>query len=127
MLEKVVVPWCKSVAGDRPWVWQQDSAPAHMSKKTQAWLQDREVSGVYSHVPFSHWPPSSPDCNPLDYFVWSYVETMTNRKAHPTKGSLVAAIKAEFAKMDPALVKKACFRFRSRLEAVVAADGSYFE
>ena len=103
VLEKVVVPWCKSVAGDRLWVWQQDSAPTHMSKKTQAWLQDREVSGVYSHVPFSHWPPSSPDCNPLDYFVWSYVETMTNRKAHPTKGSLVAAIKAEFAKMDPAL------------------------
>ena len=35
----VVIPWCNQVAGGRPWVWQQDSAPAHKSKETQAWLQ----------------------------------------------------------------------------------------
>ena len=35
---KSVVIWCNQVAGGRPWVWQQDSAPAHKSKETQAWL-----------------------------------------------------------------------------------------
>ena len=49
----VVIPWCNQVAGGRPWMWQQDSAPAHKSKETQTWLQkDR-----YDFVPFSHWPP----------------------------------------------------------------------
>ena len=29
MLKSVVIPWCNQVAGGRPWVCQQDSAPAH--------------------------------------------------------------------------------------------------
>ena len=36
VLKSVVIPWCNQVAGGRPWVWQQDSASAHMSKETQA-------------------------------------------------------------------------------------------
>ena len=67
VLNSVVIPWCNQVAGGRPWVWQQDSTPAHKSKETQAWLQKER----YDFVPFSHWPPSSPDLNPLDYFVWT--------------------------------------------------------
>ena len=63
VLKSVVIPWCNQVAGGRSWVWQQDSAPAHKSKETQAWLQ-KECDHF---VPFPHWPPSSPDLNPLDY------------------------------------------------------------
>ena len=52
----VVIPWCNQVAGGRPWVWQQDSAPAHKSKETQAWLRKE----CYDFVPFSLCPlPSS--------------------------------------------------------------------
>ena len=65
VLKRVVIPWCSQVAGGRPWVWQQDSAPAHKSKETKAWLWKE----CYDFVPFSHWPLSSPDLNPLDYFV----------------------------------------------------------
>ena len=36
VLKSVVIPWCNQVAGGRPWVWQQDSVPAHKSKETQA-------------------------------------------------------------------------------------------
>ena len=31
--------------------------------------------------------PPSPDLNPLDYFVWSYVENITNMTSHNTKAS----------------------------------------
>ena len=55
VLKSVVIPWCNQVAGGRPWVWQQDSAPAHKSKETQAWLQE-----CYDIVPFSHCPPPPP-------------------------------------------------------------------
>ena len=47
VLKSVVIPWCRSS------VWYQDSAPAHKSKETQAWLQKE----CYDFVPFSHWPP----------------------------------------------------------------------
>ena len=36
---------------------------------------------------------SSPDLNLLDYFVWSYVENITNMTSHNTKASLIAAIR----------------------------------
>ena len=89
VLKSVVITWCNQVAGGRPWVSQQDSAPAHKSKETHAWLQKE----CYDFVPFSHWLPSSPDLNPLDYFVWSYVENITNITSHNTKDSLIAAIR----------------------------------
>ena len=89
VLKSVVIPWCNQVAGGRPWVWQRDSAPAHKSKETQAWLQKE----CYDFVPFSHWLPSSPNLNLLDYFVWSYVENITNMTSHNTKASLIAAIR----------------------------------
>ena len=39
VLKSVVIPWVNQVTGGRPWVWQQDSALAHTSKETEAWLQ----------------------------------------------------------------------------------------
>ena len=63
VLKSVVIPWWNQVAGGRPWVWQQHSAPAHKSKGTQAWLQKE----CYDFVTFSHWAPSSPDLNPFGH------------------------------------------------------------
>ena len=56
VLKIVVIPWCNQVASGRPCVWQQDSAPAHKSKETQAWLQKE----CYDFLPFSHWPTPPP-------------------------------------------------------------------
>ena len=53
LLKSVVIPWCNQVVGGRPWVRQQDSAPAQKSKETQAWLQKE----CYDFVHFSHWTP----------------------------------------------------------------------
>ena len=123
VLKSVVIPWCNQVAGGRPWVWQQDSAPVHKSKETQAWLQKE----CYDFVPFSHWPPSSPDLNPLDYFVWSYVENITTMTSHNIKASLIAAIRQVFAELPPALVEKACSKFRICIEVVIEAEGGYIK
>ena len=57
VLKSVVIPWCNRVASGRPWVWQQDSAPAHKSKETRAWLQKER----YDFVPFSRCPPPRPE------------------------------------------------------------------
>ncbi len=38
VLQEVVVPWMKAVAGDRRYTFQQDSAPAHKTKVVQSWL-----------------------------------------------------------------------------------------
>ena len=123
MLKSVVIPWYNQVAGGRPWVCQQDTAPAHKSKEIRAWLQKE----CYDFVPFSYWSPSSPDLNPLDYFVCSYVGNITNMTYHNTKASLIAAIRWVFTELPPALVEKACSQFRIRIEAVIEAKGGYIE
>ena len=101
VLKCVVIPWCNQVAGGRPWVWQQNSAPAHRSKETQAWLQNE----CYNFLSFSLWTPSSPDLNPLDYVVLSYVENITNMTSHNTKASLITAIYRVFAELPPSFCR----------------------
>ena len=129
VLKSVVIPRCNQVTGARVCyrppnctglghLIAQDSAPAHKSKETQAWLQKE----CYDFVPFSHWAPSSPDLNSLDYFVLSYVENITNMTSHNTKASLIATIRRVFTELPLALVEKACSQFRIRIEAVIEAE-----
>ena len=63
----------------------------------------------------------------LDYFFWSYIENITDMTSHSTKAGLIAAIHRVFAELPPALVEKACFQFRVRIEAVIEAEGGYIE
>ena len=57
VLTSVVIPWHIQMVGGRPWVWQQNSALAHKSKETQAWLQKE----CYNFVPCSHCPLPRPE------------------------------------------------------------------
>jgi hypothetical protein len=104
-MECTVLPWIKTVAGDCPWVWLQETAPCHISNRSIKWLKDH----CYDLVSKNCWPLSS--LNPLDYFVWGYLGTHTNRRAHTTKAYLITSIKENFASM----------------EAVIKAEGDFFE
>ena len=52
----------KKLLGDK-FVFQQDGAPSHTSKKAQEWCKRR--FGRY--IDKQHWPPNFPDLNPLSY------------------------------------------------------------
>lgn len=123
VLQTVVKPWIDIVASGRPYVFQQDGAPAHTSHLAQNWLSDN-MSMFWSK---DFWPPNSPDLNPLDYFVWSVIERHSNKSRHPNVASLKNAIKASFADMEKEILAKACARFRPRIEAVIEAKGGYIE
>jgi len=60
----------------------------------------------------------------LDY-VWSVVEI--NKSRHPNVTSLRTAIEVAFADIDSVTLQRACERFRSRIEAVIEADGGYIK
>ena len=85
----------------------------------------------FRRIPTTLYPartaPLLPDLNPLDYFVWSYVENITNMTSHYTKARLIAVIHRVFAELPTALVEKACSQFRIRIEAVIEAEGGYIE
>ena len=100
-----------------------DSVPCHMSRRSMLWFQNH----CYDPVTPDVWPPNSPNLNPMDYFVWGYVERTTNARPHNNKESLVASIKELISDMDPELVARGCSCIRSRVEAVVAAKGDFIE
>ena len=119
VLKSVVIHWCNQVAGGRPWVWQQDSAPAHKSKETQACLQKE----CYDFVPFSRCPPPS-----LTWTRWTTSFGHTSRTS-PTWPPTTPkpAWSPPSTELPPALVEKACSQFRIRIEAVIEAKGGYIE
>jgi hypothetical protein len=73
------------------------------------------------------WPPSSKDCNPLDYFMWSEVEREVNKQPHNTLASLKAMISDVMAKLDRDVVIHVCKRFRSCIEADIEATGVFIK
>ncbi len=70
VLKSVVLVWLESNYPAGNYVFQQDSAPGHKAKVTQKWCQEH----LANFWPWSMWPPSSSDCNPLDYGIWGAVE-----------------------------------------------------
>ncbi len=126
VLEDVIVPWMEEVSAGEPYVFQQNGAPAHTSNLVQNWLRaNLRDSGSFWDKDL--WPPSSPDCNPCDYFLWGVLERKVNATSHPNLTSLKDSIRENMAALDRDVVSGACKRFRSRLESVIRANGSYFE
>jgi hypothetical protein len=89
MIKTVVKPWMDQIAGNRHYIFQQDGAPVHNSKKMQDWLKENLPEVWEKEI----WPPSSPDCNPLDYFVWGVTELEVNAAPHNKTEDLIKKIK----------------------------------
>lgn len=122
-LRDVLLPWVHREFPDGNVVFQQDSAPAHTARNTTEFLNSSNVE----FWPRDMWPPNSPDANPLDYGIWAQIERRVNAKAHSSAQTLRATIRREWVHLDELFVRRTCRAFRSRLEAIVAADGGHFE
>ena len=126
------VPGCAEECGD-PLVqsggrWQTLGVAAGLCARQQVQRNPGLASeGVLQLCTLLSLAPSSPDLTLLDYFVWSYVENITNMTSHNTKASLIAAIRRVFAELPPALEEIVCSQFRIRIEAVIEAEGGYIE
>ncbi|QQP55954.1 Uncharacterized protein FKW44_000458 [Caligus rogercresseyi] len=54
------------------------------------------------------WPPSSPDCNPLDYGIWGVMERKTCSIYHVSVHALKAVVEKEWAEMSVDFIVKTC-------------------
>jgi len=85
------------------------------------------ADNFHDHVTPNVWPPSSPDLNPLDFYVWGVVERDSNSHSHNTITALKSAIVDAMANIPKTHLITACSRFRRRVEAVIAANGGFIE
>ena len=73
------------------------------------------------------WPPQSPDLNSLDYFFWGILQERVHGTSYPNMESLKAHIAEAWDAVDEAFIASGCRCFRSPVEAVISANGSYIE
>jgi hypothetical protein len=72
-------------------------------------------------------PPSSLDCNPFDYFVWGVFKFLVISKFRNKSNDLIQKMKEVMGSLGRDTLAKACTSFRSRIEAVLTAAGSFTE
>lgn len=123
ILIPVVEPLSNTLFKNKNWIFQQDSAPAHKAKTTQAWLQ--------AHVPQfispDEWPAGSPDLNPLDYTLWDKLEDMVCTRRYQNINSLKSAISTAIDNFPIKKVRESIDAWPSRLRACIKARGNHFE
>ena len=72
-MNNILIPYLnplnQSIFKNIQWIFQQDSAPSHSSKSTQAWCRENLPGFISSE----EWPPFSPDLNPCDFWLWGGV------------------------------------------------------
>ncbi len=120
ILKAKVLPWLKKNFPLNNYEFQQDGAPAHTSKKTQEWL----TANFAGYCDKTIWPPSSSDLNPLDYSVWSVVESKACKTPHANIADLKTSVAKAWRALTPSYLIKTCRNFRARLEQVVEAEGN---
>jgi hypothetical protein len=75
----------------------------------------------------NHWPPNSPDLNPLDYFYWNEVERNMDITPFLTIDEFKAEIKKGCSKVSQEAIKVAVSSFNSRVRQVENSRGAYLE
>jgi hypothetical protein len=73
------------------------------------------------------WPPSSADCNSLDYFVWCVFEREVNKCPHINLTSLKVMTSAVVTDLDREVIIHACKKFQSWIEVVMEATGVFIK
>ncbi|CAF5222457.1 unnamed protein product [Rotaria magnacalcarata] len=103
------------------WTFQQDGARPHIHAKSQEWCD--------KHFPCfidkDHWPPNSPDLNPLDYCIWDELAHQVNWETVRSKKTLINEVKRAVRKVSVDVVFESCSSWTNRLYRLSQVKGNY--
>ena len=95
---------------------------SRMSNKDHILTRQKNFDWCFRHFPkfWSEeiWPPSFPDLNPMDFCVWSYLETKACSVAHTSVEALKLSLMLEWAKLPQEHYRAAVDEFQRRLDIV---------
>ena len=69
-------------------IFHQDSAPSHVSKKTLHFMDSK-----MAYIKPEEWLLNSPDVAPMDYFTWGYLKNLLENKKPRGVSGLKHALK----------------------------------
>ena len=125
-LEKELLPNIESMMKRKDRIVIQDSAPSHWANLVQDFLPENLNKRF---VKYSEWPPTSPDCNPLDYYFWEKVQRKVYENRFNRAFENENALKRRIRRVRPEVsrdieeIPKALKEFVPRLKSVNEKDG----
>lgn len=100
-------------------IFQQDSAPCHVSKKMLKYFKDKKVTLL-------DWPGNSPDLNPIEN-LWAICKARLLKMDCTTKGKMIEAVIQVWFRDEK--IKENCKKLidsmPKRVEAVIKAKGGH--
>ena len=123
VLEPVLKNVSQEIFESGSFIFQQDGAPAHTSKATQSWLQ----ANFPGFISKEEWPPYSPDLNPMDYSVWSILQTNACSDSHTNINALKQKLCREWERIPQETLCAAIEALLGRIKRVIQNKGGYIE
>ncbi|KAI6653143.1 hypothetical protein LOD99_3979 [Oopsacas minuta] len=123
ILENTLKPWAGEHFNGAHWVFQQDSAPSHKAKMTSESLK----LNVPEFISTEEWLASSPDLNPMNFCIWSILESRVCAKPHKNVESLKFSLRREGDLISEDVLRAADDDFFKRLSLNITAEGITFE
>ena len=121
ILEGELLPWVREYFEEAPCTFQQDSAPSHGSRMTQRWIQ----SHIPAFISKEDWSSRSLDLNPLNFSVWSILESKACRTSHDSLENLKGKLQREWALILQEDLCGSCNAFQGRLKQIINNKGSH--
>ena len=115
ILEYFMVPAADQLFGDNEFIFQQDLAPPHSAKCTQAWCEN-------CHIHVLDWPANSPHLNHIEN-LWGIVKKKLHKHQPNTCEQLKDAIKTCWNEVTPHECQQLIHSMPRRIEAVIKARG----
>jgi transposase len=103
------------------WTFQQDGAKPHTHAKSQEWC----AKHFPSFIDKDHWPPNSPDLNPLDYCIWNEFAQLVTWDTVTSKTTLITALKRAVREISQDVVWESCASWTNRLFRLSQDNGNY--
>lgn len=116
----VALKYGNKIFGD-DWTFQQDGATAHTHTLTQKWCR----GNFPSFLDKRHWPPNSPDLNPLDYSIWNTFVHQMNWNKVRSKKTLINELKRAVKKIRETVIFESCNSWTNRLYRLSKNDYNY--
>ena len=122
ILKKFLARDARKLYPNGDFVFHQDSAPSHVSKWTQEWMNPR-----LRYIHHTKWIPNSPDAAPMDYFVWGYLKNKLESKKINDTAALKRALKKAWKELPQELINRALDSWPRRVHQIYKNKGLHIE